>query len=541
MRKGPSHKRTKKRLDKGSWQEELDCFFHQQRVAIKFPPAVQTQTGKMAEQPTAQDCSGRHDLTQMPLCTIDDESAQDFDDAVYGENIGEQLRVVVAIADVSHYVKPNTPLDTEAQHRAFSLYYPSHCIPMLPHNLSAGLCSLKPHVKRLCVAIDMQIDAQGHIHTTRLYRAFMRSHARLTYTQVQQFMQKQSQPQANKIPTGVAQSLHVLTQASRMLRRVRQDKGSLQLHMPQHTVQLDASGQPKSIDQVPRLEAHQLIEDLMIAANESVARLAVRKKIPFLFRTHPAPNKEKLAQFVTIGQSLGVICTSLKFQPEHVTNRSLARLHEYILGKPLQGMLDPLLLRCMMQASYSPNNIGHFGLASGCYAHFTSPIRRYPDLIVHRLVLSHLPRTTHQSTSSPKLPTDQKLEELAQHCNRRERDIMELERQLISMHQAWVVKQHVQKTDRAIVIGCTPIGLFLQLKSLHATGLLPMSQLGKKRIAFDAIRLRLIETATGHCIQMGDELRVRIVGVHVSKGHVDLSPVHPVSCLRDLHTQSAQP
>ncbi|MEM7588893.1 MAG: VacB/RNase II family 3'-5' exoribonuclease [Myxococcota bacterium] len=522
-----------------TWQEELDRFFAQQQQPLQFPPTVQTQVRRMPEKPTPQDCKGRHDLTRTPLCTIDDESAQDFDDAVYGEQAGEHLRVVVAIADVSYYVKPETPLDQEAQSRAFSLYYPANCIPMLPHELSAGLCSLKPHVKRLCVVMDMQIDFQGHIHTTRLYRAVMCSHARLTYKQVQHLIEEKDGSQYNKIPPAVAKSLQVLVKASRMLRRVRQDKGSLQLHMPQHTVCLDASGKPKSIDEVPRLESCQLIEDLMIAANESVARLAVRKKMPFVFRTHPAPKKEKLAQFVTMAQSLGALSSSLKFQPENVTNRSLARLHEYIIGRPLQGMLDPLLLRCMMQANYSTCNTGHFGLASGCYTHFTSPIRRYPDLMVHRFLLSHLLRTTHQSTKKTKLPTSQQLEELAQHCNQRERDVMDLERQLNSMHQAWIMQQHVGKNDSALVVGCSPIGLFLQLKSFHATGLLPISQLGKKRIAFDAIRLRLMETATGDCIQMGDELRVRIVGVHVSKGHTDLLPIRPVSCLRDLHMQSA--
>ncbi|MEM7494590.1 MAG: RNB domain-containing ribonuclease [Myxococcota bacterium] len=582
----PSLKKTKGSLrdfaPKGSgkkadprrgWSEHLAEFFTEKAIALEFPREVQRQAAGLPTVPSANDCQGRLDLTKLPLCTIDDESAQDFDDAVHGQALENgDVRVTVAIADVSHYVRPGSALDQEARQRAFSLYYPEHCIPMLPHALSAGLCSLQPRVKRLCLAVRMRIDAQGKIVSTRLDRAVMHSHARLTYRQVQDWLDQTPAARAQAIPPAVADSLRVLVRVAKTLRRARQSKGSLELEMVQQKVRLDTGGQPKVIALVPRLETHRLIEDLMVATNEAMARLAVREKLSCLFRIHPSPQPEKLAQFITIAQSLGGVPPSLdrasllaafgskaldganpargknngvpaKHSSEArsfagqkgpwAPNRLLAQLHAHIAGRPVQAVLDPLLLRCMMQAQYSTANTGHFGLASDCYTHFTSPIRRYPDLMVHRILTGHMKGGQTQMLRRGK-PSADDLADIAQFCSRRERDIVDSERQLNSMHEAWVMQSHVDEVDWGEVVGCGSFGVFVRLTSLHASGLLPIRRCSRRRLEFDAIRVRLLEKVTGQTLQLGDRLRVRIAGVHVAKGHVDLLPVRPATCLREL-------
>ena len=219
---------------------------------------------------------------------------------------------------------------------------------------------------------------------------------------------------------------------------------------------------------------------------------------------------------------------------QEVTNQLLAKLHGHIAGSPLQAMLDPLLLRCMMQAQYSIANTGHFGLASTCYTHFTSPIRRYPDLMVHRVLTAGLDFEKKQQGRGQKLLMPDDLATIAQHCSRRERDIVDSERQLNSMHEAWVMESHVDKVDWGEVVGCGPFGVFVRLTSLYGSGLLPIRLCSRRRLEFDAIRVRLLERATGETLQLGDRLCIRVAGVHVSKGHVDLLPAHPASCLRGL-------
>lgn len=517
------------------WSEQLAEFFTDKGIALEFPREAQRQATGLPPVPSAKDCQGRLDLTKLPLCTIDDASAQDFDDAVHGQALENgDVCVTVAIADVSHYVRPGSALDQEARQRAFSLYYPEHCIPMLPHALSAGLCSLQPRVKRLCLAVRMRIDAQGRIAGARLDRAVMHSHARLTYRQVQDWLDQTSSSQANAIPSAVADSLRVLVRVARALRRARQDKGSLELAMVQQKVRLDTHGQPQAIVPVPRLEAHRLIEDLMVATNEAMARLAVRDKLQCLFRVHPPPQPEKLAQFVTIAQSMGAVPAGRLCHGREMTNRLLAQLHAHIAGRPMQAVLDPLLLRCMMQAQYSTANTGHFGLASDRYTHFTSPIRRYPDLVVHRVLTANMGSAKKQQGPCRKLPAPDELAAIAQHCSQRERDIVDSERQLNSMHEAWVMQSHVDEVDWGEVVGCGPFGVFVRLTSLGASGLLPIRYCSRRRLEFDAIRMRLLEKVTGQALQLGDRLRVRVVGVHVAKGHVDLLPVRPATCLREL-------
>ncbi len=292
----------------GGWPGLLTEFFENKAIALEFPQEAQRQASKLPAVPSAKDCQGRLDLTKLPLCTIDDESAQDFDDAVHGQTLENgHICVTVAIADVSHYVQPGSALDQEAQKRAFSLYYPGQCIPMLPHKLSAGLCSLQPRVKRLCLAVQMHIDAQGSLVDIQLHKAVMCSHARLTYRQVQDWLDQTPSQHTSSIPPAVADSLRVLLRISHALRKARRSKGSLELNMLQQKVQLDTHDHPHAIVLVPRLEAHRLIEDLMVATNEAMAQLAIRKKLPCLFRIHPSPQPEKLAQFVTIAESLGAI------------------------------------------------------------------------------------------------------------------------------------------------------------------------------------------------------------------------------------------
>ena len=329
-----------------------------------------------------EEATGRRDLRKLPLVTIDGEDARDFDDAVHVSRVGSGYRMVVAIADVAHYVRPGGALDREALRRATSVYFPGTVFPMLPERLSNGICSLNPDVDRLCMVCDLALDAEGRALHADIYEAVMRSHARLTYTQVASALEN---PGVGEL-RDLLPDLRIAHDLSSKLTQKRRGRGSIDFDLPEPNILLSDDGTVSEIVRRPRNDAHRLVEELMLAANEAVARFFDARGLPTVYRIHDVPDEEKLEAFAQLARTHGF---ELSPSPSAADLNSLL---QKLAGKPQQKALNALLLRAMMQAQYSPDNIGHFGLAAPTYLHFTSPIRRYPDLMVHRLLKEHWAR-----------------------------------------------------------------------------------------------------------------------------------------------------
>jgi len=346
-------------------------------VVRAFSPEATREAESQPRDPTDDDIRGREDLRALPLVTIDGETAKDFDDAVFAERTSKGTRVIVAIADVSHYVREGTALDADARGRGTSIYYPGRVIPMLPFAISDHLCSLVPDRDRLCMFADMLVDTSGHVVSARFGNGVMRSHARLTYTKVAKVLAKDAEETAALTPA-VRESIAVLDQVARTIRKERSARGALDFDIGERVIVVDEQGEPLEIVPLDRNDAHKLIEDLMIVANEAVARHFDAREWPCVYRIHEEPDEDKLERFLSLARA--VVRDSGR-TPKKVDVRTAKGLSAIVadLGEHrLKGALDYLLLRAMMQAKYAPENLGHFGLGSSAYLHFTSPIRRYP-------------------------------------------------------------------------------------------------------------------------------------------------------------------
>jgi ribonuclease R len=460
-----------------------------------------------------EDAAGRRDLRTLPLVTIDGEDARDFDDAVHVSRVGNGFRLVVAIADVAHYVKQGGALDREALRRGTSVYFPSMVLPMLPERLSNGICSLNPDVDRLCMVADMALDAEGRPLHAETYEAVMRSHARLTYTKVAAALE--GQPDADVRP--LLGDLRVAHELSRKLTERRRERGSIDFDLPEAKIVLAEDGTVAEIVQRPRNDAHRLVEEFMLAANEAVARFFDVRGLPTVYRIHDQPDEEKLDAFAQLARLHGFEL------PEHPTPGQLNELLEKLQGTPQQKALNALLLRAMMQAQYSPENIGHFGLAAPTYLHFTSPIRRYPDLMVHRLLKEHWARA-----GSPMRPNEREEQEaylagVAAQCSERERAAMKAERDIDAYFAALFMVDKVGEEYDAVVAAVTDFGLFCELKDVYVEGLIPKEKLGDS-VELDEEHHRLVVGKSGRSYGVGDELRVRVVESDPSRRRITLEP-----------------
>ncbi|MFZ9889591.1 MAG: ribonuclease R family protein, partial [Myxococcota bacterium] len=382
----------------GALAVEIDRILTEAGVPRVFSPETLDLAASLPAVPSAGDIEGREDLREVPLCTIDGETAKDFDDAVYGRMEGRDYVVVVAIADVSHYVTPGSALDEDASIRGTSVYYPGSVIPMLPEALSNGLCSLNPGVERLCMCAELIISPRGQCKRSRFFEGVMHSHARLTYTKAWAYLDGDKQAAAS-IPPEVQRSLDVLRKAARALRAARERRGSMDFELPETVIEVDESGSPRRLYPLERNEAHKLIEDLMLAANEAVAARFTERGLPAIYRIHEPPNSEKVERFLRLARVLARE-QGVRPPPEEKgkvpSSKDIRGILEPLHDSPLRRVLDFLLLRAMMQARYSSDNVGHYSLASDAYTHFTSPIRRYPDLVVHRLLREHIRHPRHR-------------------------------------------------------------------------------------------------------------------------------------------------
>jgi ribonuclease R len=480
----------------------------------EFDPATLLAAGGIPDHVGHEDTAGRRDLRQLPLVTIDGEDARDFDDAVCVSRVVDGgYRLVVAIADVAHYVTPGGALDREALRRGTSVYFPSAVLPMLPERLSNGICSLNPDVDRLCMVCDLALDSEGRPLQSEIYEAVMRSHARLTYTKVAEALE--GEPQADVRP--LLDDLRIANELARKLTARRRERGSIDFDLPEAKIVLADDGSVNEIVRRPRNDAHRLVEEFMLAANEAVARFFDARGLPTVYRIHDEPDQEKLYAFAQLARLHGFEL------PAELTPAALNELLAQLEGKPQQKALNALLLRAMMQAQYSPDNIGHFGLAAPTYLHFTSPIRRYPDLMVHRLLKEHWARGGRPMREAERREQEEYLTGVAAQCSERERAAMKAERDIDGYFAALFMMDKVGEEYEAIVAGVTDFGLFCELKEVYVEGLIPKEKLGEE-VELDEEHHRLRVGKSGHSYGVGDELRVRVVESDPVRRRITLEP-----------------
>jgi ribonuclease R len=452
---------------------------------------------------------GREDLRDIPLPTIDPEDARDHDDAVWVTRAGHGgYKAWIAIADVSSYVTPGTALDREAESRGCSIYLPDRAIPMLPRALSSNLCSLLPDVDRLCLCVEVDLDAGGHVRRSRLVRGVMRSRAKLTYGGVARALGLSSEAKREPAADEMVEGLRVAYELSRILRARRMKRGALDFELPEAKVILhDDTREPIDVTRRAQDEgvkrAYQLIEELMLLANETVAEWFQARQVPTIYRVHTPPDEQKLERFGAMCEELGI-----DFDVEATKDpKKLGELLKSFSDHPLAPVLNSLLLRSMKQATYDVTNLGHFGLASKAYLHFTSPIRRYPDLVVHRQVHAVLTRPSGPPKGDG---VREKLAEAAMASSKAERRAMEVERAIVDLYRTYMMKDHVGERFEGTVTAVVGSGVFVQLDAPFVDVLVRLEDLGADRYEVDDDALKVVAPRSGDTVGLGDRMVVQV-------------------------------
>ncbi|RKS84729.1 RNAse R [Orbus hercynius] len=488
-------------------------------IPHEFPVEVENAVSKLSETVSAQAKKGRKDLTALPLVTIDGEDARDFDDAVYCQkNRGGGYRLWVAIADVSYYVRPKTALDNEASHRGTSVYFPSRVIPMLPEVLSNGLCSLNPQVDRLCLVCEMTISAKGRLTSYQFYEAVMNSHARLTYTKVQKILTGDEELRDHYQP--LVKDLENLYSLYKVLDKARLDRGAISFESAEPKFVFNADKRIERIEMAQRNDAHKIIEECMILANVAAAQLVEGLNIPSLYRIHDKPDDDRLTNLRSVLAELGLILEGKdKPQPKDV-----ASLMERIVDRPDHDMIQTLILRSMKQAVYDPENRGHFGLALKSYAHFTSPIRRYPDLLLHRTIKWILANQNHtESKTGGYCYNINEMLYFGEHCSLTERRADEAVRDVVDWLKCDFMQDHVGELFDGVISGVTNFGFFVRLDDLFIDGLVHVSTLENDYYIFDAGKSRLIGENSGYSYRLGDKVKIKVQAVNPEERKIDFS------------------
>jgi len=479
----------------------------------EFPEEVRVAAAKMVRAISPKDLASRERFDDPPPVTIDGETARDFDDAVsVAELPGGGYRLFVHVADVSFYVRPGDTIDQEAQARGTSVYFPDRVYPMVPERLSDDLCSLRPGEDRLVQSAVIDFDRKGEVAGTRFADGVIRSAARLTYTQVADLLEGRGE--RAPLPREVASMLKVAEALRDRLESRRRARGSVDFDLPAPTILLDVEGVMTGIKIEPRNRAHRMIEEFMLAANEAVATWLSAHKVPCLFRIHDNPDPLKIEGLAAFAKSLGL---TLKTGREGVRPGDIQRLLDDAEGLPAYPVVTQLSLRSMKQARYSPDDSGHFGLAAPHYLHFTSPIRRYPDLVVHRALRA----ARHKA--KPALKGD--LEALAESCSKLEREAEGAERELLDWKKVKFLRGREGEVFAGVITGVARFGVFVQLDGGIAEGLVRIERLGQEWFEFDPVRHELRGSASGHVVRLGDALRVRVEKVDAVLRRVDLAPI----------------
>ena len=492
----------------GSLPAEIEGVCRSMGIPLAFDDAVIAA----AEQAIAsEDPPGfaRTDLRDLLTLTIDPEDAKDHDDAVAIEPVDDGFRLTVSIADVAHFVRPGSPLDREAMERGNSVYFPGRCVPMLPEQLSGDVASLKADVDRRALSVILDIDAAGDVVGESFAVSWIRSRRVFTYEEVQAILDGR---QAADTP--ITEALKTMARCALALNSRRVARGALDLDIPESEIHVDAEGHPQSVRRRPRLLAHRLIEEFMLAANEAVARRLERAHAPFLYRIHEAPDDRGIGDLVVRLAAFGL---RLPHDGARLRSRDLRAIVDKIRGKPAERVVNILVLRSMQQARYSAYKAIHFGLASDCYTHFTSPIRRYPDLLAHRALRACV-AADHVMLGSPAA-----LEPAAALSSRRERRAMEAEREVARIAGILLMKPHVGETFDGTVTGVDRVGYWVELDEFFVEGFVPVGRL-PEYYQFVSERMELQSRTSSRAIRLGDRARVVVMAAEVGERRLDFAP-----------------
>jgi len=490
---------------------EIEIALRKHNLPYEFSKEAVAQAEKYPRLVQPADYKGRIDLRETALITIDGETARDFDDAVYCEPQGKGWRLVVAIADVSFYVKPGDALDKDAYDRGNSVYFPRRVIPMLPEALSNGLCSLNPDVERLCMVCDMQIDALGVIKRYQFYPSVMRSKARMTYTKVYDMV---SNPDGEVAKEYAWLMPHVqnLYGLFKVMLKAREKRGAIEFDSAETLMIFNDNGKIERIEPVIRNEAHRLIEECMLAANVCAADFLQSNEHTALYRVHEGPTPEKLEALRTFLGEFGFGVGGGDTPHAKDYGNLIAR----IKGRPDEQLLQTVLLRSMQQAVYSPDNVGHFGLAYEAYTHFTSPIRRYPDLLIHRAIKAVLKGEKYKAAD---------WHTLGQHCSMTERRADDATRDVQAWLKCFYMQDRIGEEFDGTVAGVTSFGLFVALDGIYVEGLLHVTELGNDYFNYDKARHEMAGERTGVRYRLGDRLKVKIIRVDLETSRIDFALV----------------
>lgn len=494
---------------------EIEVAIHAHGIPDAWPADVLKAMTAIPQTVSAKDCKGRTDLRALPFVTIDGADARDFDDAVYCQKKPKGgFQLYVAIADVSHYVPVNSPLDKEAARRGNSVYFPERVIPMLPEALSNGICSLNPKVDRLCMVCDMSISAEGKINRSRFYRAVIHSKARLTYTQAASWLENGEEEAQDKELFAAVTSLYDLFNTLLATRKIR---GAMDFETTETSIEFDENRKIKRIVPVFRNDAHKLIEECMLAANVSTAKFLEKAGIPALYRVHAAPEPEKIILLRQFLSEFGLQLGGGK-KPKPKDFQAVLSLLE---DRPEKQLIEMVVLRSLKQAQYLEANDGHFGLAYSAYTHFTSPIRRYPDLLIHRAIGHLLDNHTTETFNY----THEDMNKFGKHCSVTERRADEATRDVVSWLKCEYMQDKLGQVFKGRITAVTGFGIFVELETVFVEGLVHVTALKNDYYRFDATRHRLIGERSGTTYELGDHLTVQVARVDLDERKIDFYPV----------------
>ena len=506
---------------------EIEIALREHDLPYQWSSEVEEEVSHIADEVEDEAKLPRVDLRGLPLVTIDGEDARDFDDAVYcrPEQSGG-WRLWVAIADVSYYVRPGTALDDEALARGNSVYFPSQVIPMLPEKLSNGLCSLNPDVDRLCMVCEMTLSAEGSLTESKFYPAVMRSHARFTYTKVAAILGNAETAGDEELRSqykALVPDLENLNTMYSALITARNNRGAIAFETEESRFIFNADKKIESIEPLIRNDAHKIIEECMILANVATAKFVEKHKMPGLFRVHDKPSEDKFNNFVSYLAELGLQMPRVDNEDGLPAPQDYSDILALVQGRPDQELIQTMLLRSMRQAVYQSENIGHFGLALESYSHFTSPIRRYPDLVIHRVIKAILQAQADNAANEGCYSyAEEAVVELGEHCSMTERRADDATRDVSDWLKCEFMQDHVGDTFTGVISTVTNFGLFVRLADLHIEGLVHITSLGRDFYHFDDVRMCLSGEKTGNKFHVGDVIEVQVAAVNLDEKKIDL-------------------
>ena len=525
-RQGPTGRIVEILGDLRTASTQIRMAIMQSSLRETFPAEVEAEAARLA--PVSECTDGRIDLRHIPHVTIDGETARDFDDAICVELEGDGFILYVSIADVSHYVQTGSSIDREAYLRGTSVYLPDRVLPMLPERLSNDLCSLVPDQDRPAFTAILSFDGQGRRTDEQYARSLIKSRRRFTYTTVNQLLYLRD-PEARAAESDLVPMLELAKKLTALLKSRRSERGSLEFNIPEPQVTLDGD-QVTSITLAERNQAHLLIEDCMLAANEAVAETLAKAKTPVLYRIHERPDPVKLETFTDAAKALGLYLPQSEVNPAW-----FAQVIKQAHNSPVEYIVNNLLLRTMQQARYSPENMGHFGLAASFYLHFTSPIRRYPDLVAHRVLQTLLTGQTDQAPAP--IPNEGKtLAEAGLHLSQCERKAIDIERNVHARCSALFLMDREGEVFGAIISGVTAFGLYITLDESYISGMVPLTSMTDDYYLHDSRRYRLIGQGSNRMYQLGNRVQVRLDHVDLLNKRLSFSLV-PVTAAKALETE----